>query len=872
VKAFLVAPLLFLALSAPAQADFTVTPSTTQAGAHAQIDIEATFPSKRPASVALHFPPGLVGNPNAAVKCPVATFEAGGCGNDSRVGTATAHSGILSPSGGVYNLEPQPGEPARLGIQIVGIPLILTIRNQAAVTLRPDGGLDSTIAALDRGGLDLDGLDLSLESRFMTLPTSCEPATVTMVADSTQSASFTPTGCDKVPFAPGVTAQLETTQRVVPSGATVALTLPAGNAHVRRAQIALPVGTTLSPGVAGGLQACTGAQFASDAGCPAGSQIGTVSFDTPLLGTLGGKVYFGEGFRLYIVVQGSGVLVKLPGDVQLDPATGQITTVFDHLPQVPFTSFALSFQGGAKAVLANPGACGPKQVTALLTPWSGTAPRTATASFTIDADGHGGPCAARSFNPALQVEAQSTAAGRPAGAVTMTVSRPDGSEDLTRVTAELPPGLAGSLKGVPVCPDGAANAGACPAESRVGSVSALAGTGDAPVPLGGTVSLTGPYDGGLAGLAIAIPGRVGPVDLGTVVVRASIALRPDGGLTVRTSPLPALVGGVPVSIRRLALTLDRPGFILNASSCAPQAVRAVLEGTGGSTAVVTAPYQATDCAGLPFRPRIEATVGKRGATTRRKAPPLKVSVIVPAGNAATAVADVALPPAIGADLKKLATACPPATLAANACPARTRIGTATATTPLLPSALTSPVTFAGKAGSLPGLALNLSGAVSLPLFGDVSLPGADGMLHNTFSGIPDVPLERFELAFTGGSTMPLQLSRDVCRGPRQRVKGRFTAHSGAVASVSAPLKVDGCAPVVTLTRRGHRLSVRIARGRDAPAVKRATLTAPGAKRRAVKAKQTVKLRTLPGKRRFRVVVTDRSGHRWTFKLKAAAKR
>jgi hypothetical protein len=81
-----------------------------------------------------------------------------------------------------------------------------------------------------------------------------------------------------------------------------------------------------------------------------------------------------------------------------------------------------------------------------------------------------------------------------------------------------------------VCADAAADAGACPAGSRVGSVSSLAGTGDAPVSLSGAVYLTGPYDGGFAGLAIVIPGKVGPVDLGTVIVRGSIALRADGGL------------------------------------------------------------------------------------------------------------------------------------------------------------------------------------------------------------------------------------------------------------------------------------------------------------------------------------------------------
>ena len=66
-------------------------------------------------------------------------------------------------------------------------------------------------------------------------------------------------------------------------------------------------------------------------------------------------------------------------------------------------------------MLANPGACGEKAVTALLTPWSGGAAKTATATFTIDADGKGGACTAAAFAPALQVASDSTAAGRPGG-------------------------------------------------------------------------------------------------------------------------------------------------------------------------------------------------------------------------------------------------------------------------------------------------------------------------------------------------------------------------------------------------------------------------------------------------------------------------
>jgi len=566
-----------------------------------------------------------------------------------------------------------------------------------------------------------------------------------------------------------------------------------------------------------------------------------------LLGVLGGKVFFGENFALYVIVQGKGVLVKLAGVTKLDPSTGQITTVFDNLPQVPFTTFALSFNGGPHAVLANPQTCGAKQLDALLTPWSGTAAKTATATFTIDQGCTFG------FTPGLNVSALSTAAGRPAGATTMTVSRTDNDQNLKSVTANLPPGLAGGLKGVPTCPDANADAGTCPENSRVGVVNVTAGTGDAPVALTGAVYLTGPTDGGPAGLAITLPGKVGPVDLGTVVTRAGILLRSDGGITVKTRPLPAVVGGVPISIRSLALTLDRPGFILNSSSCAPQQVVALLEAADGSTSTVSAPYQATDCGALKFTPKLEATLGAKGFTKSGSFPPLKAVITVPAGQSSTASAEVALPKSLSVDLTRLAKACGPGV---NPCPASARIGSATATTPLLPGALTSPVTLAVPAqGELPGLALNLTGLVTLPLFGKVDVFQPDHRVRNQFAGIPDVPLERFELDFTSAS--PLRMIGDACHGARQKVTGTFIGHSGAKATLSAPLKIAGCPPVVTL--KGKRIKVKP--GRDGAKIKTIKLG-----RKKVKTGQRV---TVTKRKRYKVTVTDAAKQTWRLTVKAS---
>jgi hypothetical protein len=225
---------------------------------------------------------------------------------------------------------------------------------------------------------------------------------------------------------------------------------------------------------------------------------------------------------------------------------------------------------------------------------------------------------------------------------------------------------------------------------------------------------------------------------------------------------------------------------------------------------------------------------------------------VPPGQSSTALAAVTLPKAFQTDVNRLRIACPPAAFSAGTCPASAQIGSAVATTPLLASALTSPVTLALPPGSgLPALSLNLSGPVTLPLLGTIGFSGA--LIQNTFSGIPDVPLERFELTFNTKS--PLLLSRDVCHGARQSVLGQFTGHNGAVAKVTAPLKVAGCPPVVSLKRRGGKVTLRVTRGRDAPKIKRATLNG-----RRVKS-----LRTSAHK--FRVVVRDAAGETWKFNLR-----
>ena len=65
---------------------------------------------------------------------------------------------------------------------------------------------------------------------------------------------------------------------------------------------------------------------------------------------------FNNFLSLYLVIQEPerGLLVKIPGKVDLDPVTGQIKTTFDDLPQFPFTNMEMALKGGVRAALVNP--------------------------------------------------------------------------------------------------------------------------------------------------------------------------------------------------------------------------------------------------------------------------------------------------------------------------------------------------------------------------------------------------------------------------------------------------------------------------------------------------------------------------------------
>ncbi len=102
---------------------------------------------------------------------------------------------------------------------------------------------------------------------------------------------------------------------------------------------------------------------------------------TPLLDhPLPGSIYLAKPFEnpfdsllaIYIAVDdpNAGIVVKLAGQVEADPSTGQLTTTFDDNPQLPFEDIEAHFFDGTAAALKTPLTCGNYTTTTTLTPWS----------------------------------------------------------------------------------------------------------------------------------------------------------------------------------------------------------------------------------------------------------------------------------------------------------------------------------------------------------------------------------------------------------------------------------------------------------------------------------------------------------------------
>lgn len=648
------------------------------------------------------------------------------------------------------------------------------------------------------------------------------------------------TGCAELPFAPSLEVEPAERRAGAPAGYRVALSVPQpwtspvgegvtpppASAHLKDARVELPEGVAISPPSADGLGACTDAQLAvassADEVCPETSRIGTVRLETPLLEQpLDGSIFLGEQrsqdpasgdmYRLFLTVTGEGVKIKLRGQIKADPRTGRLVASFVDNPQLPFSKLTLSFKGGDRAPLVNPRSCGTHTATGTLTAWSGQV-REVSSSFKLDEG-----CEAAGFAPGFTAGTLSPLAGA-YSPFTMTATRADGEQDLARLKLDLPSGLLGALGRVPVCAEAQAASGTCGADTRLGSTTVAVGSGGAPFALPGTVSLAGPYKGQPFSLSVAVPAKAGPFDLGMVVVRSPLVIDANHArVSAPVDDLPQIVGGVPLRYRSISVTLDRPGFMWNATSCERQQIGATLASTAATSVARPVPYQAQGCDRLKVSPRLALKYTDKREFKDGRHPGIEANLSDMVGQANLKTVAVKLPLTASLDPDNASALCEPSAAAARNCPAASIVGTATARTIALHEPVSGPVYFVRgerknakgqTVRTLPKLYLKLAGdGVSVDLNADSDVE--DDHLVTTFHDIPDVPLQDFKLKINGGKGGIIAATGDPCAADKT-TGVIYTGQNGAVTRSAIRMTAPECTPAISsATATSGSVTVRV---------------------------------------------------------------
>jgi hypothetical protein len=674
---------------------------------------------------------------------------------------------------------------------------------------------------------------------YLTMPTACAaplPYTASLTswqggADTAVSSSTDAEGnpaplqgCEGLSFDSQAVGALVSNRASSPSGLEFVLTdnlealtqpkirLPS---QVKDAIVSLPEGVTINPSLGAGLGVCTPPQYAAEtafspqgAGCPNDSKIGEFRVESPLYEeALGGAIYLAQSddkasaqpgaenpfdalIAVYLVAKapGRGVLVKLAGKLEPNPVTGQLVATFANLPQLPYTNLVINFREGNRAPLVTPNACGTYATVSALTPWQGALGALRRNSIsTIEAGPGGSPCPQGPvpFAPGAKAGTlnSNAAASSP---FYLHLTRSDTDREITSYSTVLPPGLLGSIAGIPYCPDQAIEAAkrktgtqerespSCPAASQIGHTSAGYGVGSVLTYAPGRLYLSGPYHGQPLSITAVDPALVGPFDLGVVIVRSAIHVDPYSAQvsidSAGSDPIPHIIDGIPIHLRDVRVYIDRRQMMVNPTSCEPSHVISTLTGSAppftnpiDATASVADPFQASNCASLGFGPKLALKL--KGA--RIGAFPVLTAIVrTRPGDANFGAATVALPHTEFLAQDHIDTVCRLGEFASETCPPGSVYGKVSVRTPLLTEPMRGLVYLrsspTGK--GLPDLVADLhENGIRIAVVGKIDSP--HGGMRARFNGLPDAPFETFRLTMNGGKRGLLENSTDLCVAP-----------------------------------------------------------------------------------------------------------
>jgi len=428
-----------------------------------------------------------------------------------------------------------------------------------------------------------------------------------------------------------------------------------------------------------------------------------------------------------------------------------------------------------------------------------------TSAFQIITGPESKPCPSGGlppFKPGLIAGTLNNAAGR-FSPFNVRLFRNDSEQEITHFSIKLPPGLLGKLAGIPFCSDAAIAAAttrtgphggqeelerpSCPAASEIGHTLVGSGVGSALAYAPGKLYLAGPYHGSAISLVAITAGVVGPFDIGTVVVRQAFKVDPETAEvfidSTGSDPIPHIIKGIPVHLRDIRAYTDRPNFVLNPTDCSRTSTASTLLGSGldfGSEAddrpvTVSTPFQAADCAALPFRPRLALKL--KGGTKRGDYPAFSATLRMNGiGEAGIARAQVTLPRSEFIANAHFNTICTrvqfkAGTVPGEKCPPGSIYGYAKAVTPILSDPLEGPVFLRSSEHQLPDVVASLhNGEIDVVVDGHVD--SVKGRLRNTFEAVPDAPVTSL-----GGKKGLFENSTNLCAATHKAIAA-FTGQNG----------------------------------------------------------------------------------------------
>jgi len=739
---------------------------------------------------------------------------------------------------------------------------------------------------------------------FLTLPTTCQSLNSPVSGVAWNGDPLTGAGeteglipnespttlgeCLGLPFSPSIEVTPESKEASTPAGLAVKVSVPqestlessyAGKAEadVSSTKLELPVGIQTSAGAANGLLTCsveeagfdgantdTGATLQGELGaqmftpaaasCPEAAKIGSVDIRSPdLKEDLIGGVYlaqqdtnpFASPLVLYIIAEEktSKVLVKLAGEVQINPANGQLTSDFRNTPQDPFETLTLHLWNGPRASQATPAFCGNYNSKATFTTSSN--PETTVTQeprFEITSGPGGTPCpgATLPFKPGFEAGSTNPQGGE-YSPFTLTINKPDGQQQLQSITAQLPPGLAAKIAAVTPCAATAAiealpmpdpNPPPCGPESLIGHTTTESGLGSEPFVLQGSLYLTKGVDGAPFGLLASTKAEAGPFDLGWVNILSTITVNEEtAAVTTKTiTPIPQILDGVPVQLKAINVTVERPGnapFQFNPTNCSAASVTGSLGAWEGGSEALSYPFDTSNCASLGFKPDFKAYT--EGHTSKEGGASLRVRINYPPGAYANIAKSVTfLPYDLPSRLKPtIQHACPDYDFNPNAlqqCDPLSLVGHAIVHTPVFKNPLEGPAYLVSHANrSFPDVDIILTepeSGVKIVLDGHTDIK--NGITKTSFENVPDAPVETFELILPEGPHSALAANGNLCDETKtttttkhvtRKVKGKtehvtvkvkttvpeklvlpttLTAQNGAVIEQPTPIVVEGC--------------------------------------------------------------------------------